>query len=214
MTPRVVVIGPVGTLPALKASFDERAEIVEFADVDALIALDSVCTDPPTVIAVDRAFASSSRGGALLDRLHADPALAGTEIRVVSAEGTAVRSEPARTTTADGAGTLDYRGTRRVPRIRVEPVDVLVDGNPATLVDLSSMGAQVISPTVLKPNQRVRVVLAEAGLDVLRFQGTVAWANFELPKGQEPQYRAGIAFATTHEAATTAAERHRLDQLA
>ena len=32
-----------------------------------------------------------------------------------------------------------------------------VDGNPAALVDLSTVGAQVVSPTVLKPNQRVRV---------------------------------------------------------
>ena len=36
-----------------------------------------------------------------------------------------------------------------------------VDGNPAALVDLSTVGAQVVSPTVLKPNQRVRVVLGE-----------------------------------------------------
>lgn len=197
----------MGSLPALRAGFDDRTDIKEFADVDALIALDHVCTYPPTIVAIDRAFAHSSRGAALLDRLHSDPGLTETEIRVISAEGTAVRAEAQKP--VDPAS-LDMRGTRRVPRIRVEPIEVLVDGNPATLVDLSSMGAQVVSKTPLKPNQRVRLVLAEAGHDLLRFQGSVAWANFELPKGQEPQYRAGIAFSAAHDTAASAAERHRI----
>ena len=57
---------------------------------------------------------------------------------------------------------LDVRGTRRAPRIRIKDgVEVAVDGNPAALVDLSTVGAQVVSPTVLKPNQRVRVTIGE-----------------------------------------------------
>ena len=36
-----------------------------------------------------------------------------------------------------------------------------VDGNPAALIDLSTVGAQVVSATVLKPNQRVRVIMGD-----------------------------------------------------
>ena len=71
-------------------------------------------------------------------------------------------------------------------------MDVLVDGNPAVLVDISTVGAQVISKVVLKPNQRVRMGLNDNQGDV-RFRAAVAWASFEIsPRG--PRYRAGIEF--------------------
>ena len=40
---------------------------------------------------------------------------------------------------------------------------MLIDGNPAMLVDLSTVGAQVVSATLLKPNQRVRLSFTEGG---------------------------------------------------
>ena len=69
---------------------------------------------------------------------------------------------------------------------------MLIDGNPALLVDLSVVGAQVVSNTLLKPNQRVRLSFIESSRPV-RFSAGVAWSAFELPKG-EPRYRAGIEF--------------------
>jgi hypothetical protein len=91
----------------------------------------------------------------------------------------------------------DAAGTRRVPRIRMRRgIDVQVDGATASLIDLSTMGAQVVSTTVLKPRQRVRVVLAVDPY-LIRAAGTVAWALFEIPKGgMPPQYRAGLEFSS------------------
>ena len=41
---------------------------------------------------------------------------------------------------------LDKRGTRRSPRYAIAgAVEVIVDGNRATLVDLSTIGAHVLS---------------------------------------------------------------------
>ena len=94
---------------------------------------------------------------------------------------------------APAAAPLDQRGTRRAPRFRiVEGVEVSIDGNPASLQDLSIVGAMVVSPTILRPNQRVRVSLPDTSRPV-RFIGGVAWASFEMPKGG-PRYRAGIEF--------------------
>jgi len=89
----------------------------------------------------------------------------------------------------------DQRGTRRAPRVRVRPgIDVMVDGNTAGLVDLSAVGAQVLSSVWLRPNTRVRVTLTEGG-DTMRVGGAVAWARFEIPGGTgEPRYRCGIEF--------------------
>jgi hypothetical protein len=69
---------------------------------------------------------------------------------------------------------------------------VQVDNKPATLVNLSLVGAQVISPTILKPNQRVRFILADKPKPI-RIGSVIAWAAFELPKGNT-RYRAGVEF--------------------
>jgi archaeosine-15-forming tRNA-guanine transglycosylase len=89
---------------------------------------------------------------------------------------------------------LDQRGTRRARRIKVAVgLEVLVDGNPASLVDLSILGAQVVSASVLKPNQRVRVSIQDE-MATIRFNAAVAWASFEIPPKSGPRYRAGVEF--------------------
>jgi hypothetical protein len=72
-------------------------------------------------------------------------------------------------------------------------VEVVADGNAATLVNLSMVGAQVVSPVILKPNQKLRMTLADEQV-TLRFGGVVAWASFEIPPGSGPRYRAGVEF--------------------
>jgi hypothetical protein len=97
---------------------------------------------------------------------------------------------------------LDQRGTRRAPRFKMMGgVEVQIDGNPATLVDLSVVGAQVLSPTILRPNQRIRITLPNTK-KALRVSGTIAWASFEIPKGGV-RYRAGVEFLDADAAALT-----------
>ena len=68
-----------------------------------------------------------------------------------------------------------------------------IDGKEATIVDLSEGGAHVVSASVLRPNQKVRISLPLE--PDARLRATVAWASFELPKGSSgPRYRAGIEF--------------------
>lgn len=81
----------------------------------------------------------------------------------------------------------------RIPRSPVPEIGVQIDGRPATLVDVSCNGAQVVSPRSLKPGQRVRVLLA-AGPPPLRLAAAVAWATLEVSAGV-PRYRAGLTFA-------------------
>jgi hypothetical protein len=97
---------------------------------------------------------------------------------------------------------LDWHGTRRAQRFRVRPgVEIQVDGNPASVVDLSTVGVQVLSSTILRPNQKVRVSIPNDDF-VMRFRGAVAWAKFELPKPNDPpRYRAGVDFTDADPAA-------------
>ena len=176
-----------------------------FADSDALQALDTITRQRPTVVALERLFAATSRGAAFINRIKADPALASCEIRIVAHDSTYSRVSPRKTgepvpVAAPAAvaepprpAALDQRGTRRSPRFKVvDNVEVVVDGNPATLIDISLVGAQVLSATTLRPNQRLRMSLPDASRPI-RFSAGVVWAAFEMPK-EGPQYRAGIEF--------------------
>ena len=111
----------------------------------------------------------------------------------------------------DKAPVIEFRGTRRATRYRIAgTLDALVEGTQASLVDLSVIGAQVVSPVVLKPNQRVRMSLQDhAG--AVRFNASVAWASFEIPPNSGPRYRAGLEFVDADAAAIDAyCSRHKL----
>lgn len=212
IVPSVVLIASPEYLPALQER-EQSGDVLAFSDTEALRALDVITRQRPEVVALERQFAASSRGAALINRIKADPSLAACEIRIVTHDGSIAGAGPrqggeAMAVAAGGASAhavavaavqpppaapLDQRGTRRAPRFKVVGgVDVQVDGNPATLVDVSIVGAQVISPTILRPNQRVRVNLPN-GSKVLRVSGAVAWVLFEIPKGGM-RYRAGVEF--------------------
>lgn len=200
-----VLIAAPEHLQSLKER-EDFAGAQTFSDAEALRALEVITRKRPNVVALERMFAATTRGAALINRIKADPKLSSCEIRIV-AHDSAYSRVPAGAPAAasDGsavavaappapaAAPLDQRGTRRAPRFKiVDGVEVMVDGNAATLVDLSAVGAQVISMTILKPNQRVRMSIAE-GKKPLRFSAGVAWASFELAKSG-PRYRAGIEF--------------------
>jgi hypothetical protein len=194
--PDTVIVAAPEYLPALQEQGD-FGDALAFTDADALKALEAITRDRPNVIALERAFAATSRGAALIKRIKADPKLRTCEIRIVSHEGESEavvpQPEPAPASAEPAPVKLDQRGTRRAPRVKiVEGVEVLIDGSPATLIDLSVVGAQVISLTILRPNQRVRMILPDEERPIRCVAG-VAWAAFEMPK-TGPRYRAGIEF--------------------
>jgi hypothetical protein len=182
--------------PEHLAVLKDRSDLVEaqaFLDTEALRALDVITRQRPAVVAMERLFAATSRGTALINRIKADPALTGCDIRIVSHDGPAGAPAPAAAAVAASTAPLDQRGTRRAPRTRVAgTIDILIDGVPVALVDVSVIGAQVVSPSILKPNQRIRLTLPD-GTGPVRVTGGVAWASFEMPKGGV-RYRAGIEF--------------------
>lgn len=206
MSSRIVLIGLADSLPALRERLDKAADIQTFTDGEALEALDHIMTTKPEVVAMQDEFSESSRGVALINRIKDDPSLAETEVRIMAKD--AKRNRVAVKRGGKGGGgaavavdepkpVLDQKGTRRAPRIRVKDgVEIAVDGNPASLVDVSTVGAQVISPTILKPNQRVRVILGDAR-NQIKCSGSIAWAAFEMPKGSATRYRAGIDFGSS-----------------
>lgn len=224
MTELAVLIAAADLLPAMKSRLaGEARELLGFSDVEALRALEVITTKRPAIVVLERRFAVTPRGNALVNRIKADPSLADTQIRVdqldaasaPDAPAAAASAAPVRPTTTPASVAkpapkpappqeLDYRGTRRAPRHAIAGTcEILVDGNRGTLVDLSVLGAQLVTPTVLKPNQRVRVTLADDSATI-RGGATVVWASFEMPKGASPRYRAGLDFVDPDGAALNA----------
>jgi hypothetical protein len=220
-----VVIAAANLMPALQERLASEGELLGFADTEPIQALQAILEQRPALIVLERLFAATPRGAALINRIKTDPQLANAEVRVMShtgdysrqvakpqkteppgpppapaahagTPGTATATAPSATVVEAAPRPLDWHGTRRAQRYRVRPgVEIQVDGNPASVVDLSVVGVQVLSVTVLRPNQKVRLSIPNEEF-VMRFRGAIAWAKFELPKPTEaPRYRAGVEFA-------------------
>ena len=166
----IVLIAEPDQLDALRQRPDFEGAL-SFNHSETPSALEAILIHKPRVVVIERVFAAKSRGAALINRIKADPSLESCEIRIVAHDSSftrVVRQSPASGASGGTAATasavaapplaLDQKGTRRAQRFRIiTGIEVLIDGNPALLVDLSVVGAQVVSNTLLKPNQRVRL---------------------------------------------------------
>jgi chromosome segregation ATPase len=93
--------------------------------------------------------------------------------------------------------------TRRTERQLVPgDVEVQIDDLPAILVDLSVNGAQILSPTALKPNRAVTLLLPVGERAVL-CKGKVVWARLEA-SSEALRYRGGIFFTHVEQRAIEA----------
>jgi hypothetical protein len=206
-----VVIAASNLMPSLRERLADDGQLVVFPDTEPIQALQAILEHRPSLIVLERLFAATPRGAALINRIKNDPQLGHAEVRVMSHSGDYLRvvskpsgsapppaaapaPEPAAASEGAALATeaastaavaeppprpLDWHGTRRAPRHRIRPgVEIQLDGNPAQVVDLSQVGAQVISQTILRPNQKVRVSVPNDDF-VMRFRGSIAWAKFE-----------------------------------
>ena len=200
-------------------------DVLAFSDAEAHLALEEILNRCPGAVELERQFAATPRGAALIHRIKADPKLAQSELRVVSHDGEYSRILPRASDRAlaspaivileagpevEPAVPLDQRGTRRTPRFKIAAdMTVLLDGSAARLVDFSTAGAQVLSPTILKPNQRMRAVLTD-NHGALRFNAAIVWVLFEIPSTRGALYRAGVRFVDADSNAVGAfCNRHR-----
>lgn len=96
-------------------------------------------------------------------------------------------------TLAAAADSRDFAVSRQAGRVKINTaVEVLIDGSASRLVDVSTSGAQLLSPTALRPNRRVQIAV-QNGDGAFTCGGRVVWALLEL-SGTAAHYRAGIQF--------------------
>lgn len=198
--PCTLFIGSQPLLEAWHARAGSVETVIPVAHTDLSHALEMIGSRRPEVVVIEQAVAASGSGSALMARLHNERYERGIEIRLLPAERAAdlMSSEPGdvhpQVWLSVLAEPLPARPQRRAKRIRArEDEQVLIDGAPVTLLDVSANGLQVRSSIVLRPQQRVRVVLAPERGSV-KTAAVVAWSTFEI--GATPHYRAGIALSS------------------
>ena len=218
----VVLIGPADRIEALKGRTESAGELLTFDGEDTLGALQAITIYRPAQVVIERQFAASSRGSALITRIQQDPSLNHAEIRIASHNTEHDRLlpqppeivKPAPRIKQEAKSPLDYRGTRRATRYTLaDGVIIKVDGDPATVIDMSRIGAQVVLARAIRPYQRIRLSI-EHESEVLRCKGAIAWVRYELHGGKSGgYYRAGLEFIDAEEdTIETFCEQHSVSE--
>ena len=195
---RTILIAAPELIPALRDRLGgSDDEVLTFADSEPVVALKAIVSVRPGLVALERLFAASPRGAALIARIKADPTLDSAQIRILSHDSkysrVSPRLRPSGGAAARPASVHFDAGTRRAPRYRLrEGLELIVQERPARLLDLSELGAQIAAKAPLKPRQEIHLQLDPAGHN-LALDARVAWVQLELRRGGSI-YRAGVEF--------------------
>ena len=108
MSAAAVLIASSDLLPALEQRAAVGGPALRFSDAQPLEALEAITLHRPTLVVLERFFAATPRGAALINRIKADPGCANAEIRVLSHTGdyTRVIYKPEHAGTSAPAGVV------------------------------------------------------------------------------------------------------------
>ena len=193
-----VVIADPQRLAAFRDDLHLVGRVLRFSSSNLASVLESIRANQPQLVAIDAAFAGTVPGEAFVERVE-QLQIPASEIQLVARVNGAWAIQP-RPGYAVAPRVVDMKSTglntRRTPRFLVlDPLQAVVESaGKAGLVDMSVMGAQVMSEPILRPNQKIRVALPDAN-QTLRVTAHVAWAVFENPHyAPQAYYRAGMEF--------------------
>ena len=185
-------------LARMRQHFEADPSISIFDASEIVPPVNVVSARAQMLLVVERVFAEIPAGTDFLDRFRETNATA--EIRVLNNDPGGAPSvllqpmtHPAHLALRGASQPIGRVTGRRALRVQMPAhATATINGVSVKLVNVSPLGAQVISPSVLRPGERVSARLP--GNRPLR--GTVIWCAFELsPETHKPEYRAGLSFA-------------------
>lgn len=207
-----VVVADVSRIVAIRDGLQLPGRIMHFTSATLGSAIESIRAYRPKVIAVDALFAETPAGASFVGRVESI-GIPGSAIHlIVEHDGRWIatrlgaapaivlaRAQPTVAPVSSGLAAGSHLGasnTRRAPRFLVrDRMEAVVESGRARIVDMSVLGAQIVSLPSIRPNQKIKLGLPDTD-DVLNLIAQVAWSTFEQSApGAEPHYRAGIEFA-------------------
>src|SRR5436190_2930100 len=107
MSAAALVIAAENLMPALRERVKVDGEIATFSDTEPIQALQAIMDQRPGLVVLERLFAATPRGAALINRIKSDPQLGASEVRVMSHTGDYTRQvvKPSVIATASVAAT-------------------------------------------------------------------------------------------------------------
>src|SRR3954452_18952196 len=87
MPTAALLIAAQNLMPALQERVEVDGDLLTFADTEPIQALQAILEHRPSLIVLERLFAATPRGAALINRIKTDPQLANAEVRVMSHTG-------------------------------------------------------------------------------------------------------------------------------
>src|SRR5215471_8594939 len=187
-----IVVADLTRMAAIRDGLVLPGRVMHFASSSLASAVESIRAYRAKVVAVDALFAQTSSGIAFLARLDTMGLPANAIRLVVENDGrwiATARQEPAAVGADRKGGALQQQGvvaspkqpvqslssvltaasfsaasnTRRAPRFLVRnPIEAMVESGRANVVDMSVLGAQIVSLPVLRPNQRIKLGLLDS----------------------------------------------------
>jgi PilZ domain len=219
-----ILVADPTRLDAIRQGTPLPGRLMPFASNSLASAIASIRAYRPKTVAVEAVFAETPAGIGFIEQ--AEPLVRGI-LLVVEHDGkwiatprgngrsasngsrreAKIVAPSPRQVAAVVAPPVEPANTRRAPRFMVrEQLEVIVESGHASLVDLSVLGAQIVSLPVLRPNQKLKIDLTDTN-DGVSVIAQVAWSLFEKPTAQaEPYYRVGLEFTG---AARQALEKYR-----
>lgn len=237
-----VIVADASRLGAIREGVTLPGRIMPFTSGNVASAMATIRAYRPKVVAIDAVFGETPAGAAFAERID-EIAIAGSTIVFIVADGSRWVTMPrglgvlrgsrnafanvvqpavmaplqealAAVSTALPLGSTAGSNTRRAPRFLTRaPLNVALESGEASLVDISILGAQIVSLPVLRPRQKIKLALPDPH-ETLNVVAEVAWSMFERPRLQlEPHYRVGLEFAgAAQEVLEDYRRRHCLDQ--
>src|SRR4051812_41139771 len=213
-----VVVADPQRMTAMRDGLPTPGRVLRYPTSNLVSVFESIRANQPGLIVIDALFLQTAPGQGFLDRIH-QLALPKVVLQAAAFDRGhwTMRSidQPAPPPVVLAASpriTAVTAGfdTRRAPRFLVQDIaDALAEGASIQVVNLSVLGAQIISQPMMRPNQKIKVGLPD-GTGTIQLTASVAWSLFEKPAtSPAPHFRVGMEFSdATKEALDDYCKRH------
>lgn len=192
----IVVVRP-DLVARVRQHFDADPSIAVFDASEILPPVNVVSARAQMLLVIERVLAEIPAGQEFLERFREANATA--EIRILNGDADGLPtilnqavSHPAHLALRTASQPIGRVTGRRALRVQMPShAAATVNGVEVKLVNVSPLGAQIVSPSILKPGQHITAMLPGNP----RLRGTVVWCAFELSSDtHRPEYRAGLSF--------------------
>jgi len=197
-----VVVADAARMTAIRDGLPTPGRVLRYTTSNLASVFESIRANQPGLIIFDSVFLQTPAGHVFVERIRQLALVRVVLQAAVFDRGrwtmTPIDVQPAPPVQPDSPRIVAVTAgldTRRVPRFLAQHVlKALAESSTIEVVDLSVLGAQVISQPLMRPNQKLKVGLPD-DTGTVQVTASVAWSVFEKSaNAPEPYFRVGVEF--------------------